>query len=51
MSQAMFRLGDDERERVLGEAKSTNYSIVNPKTLESVRLPLSLSFPLPLCRD
>ncbi|GAA5927133.1 hypothetical protein JCM3775_002454 [Rhodotorula graminis] len=36
MSQAMFRLGEEERERVLGEAKSTNYSIVNPKTLESV---------------
>lgn len=36
MSQAVYRLGDEERERVLGEAKSTNYSIVNPRTLEAV---------------
>ncbi|GAA6052828.1 hypothetical protein JCM3770_006272 [Rhodotorula araucariae] len=36
MSQIMFRLGEEERERVLGEAKSTNYSIVNPKTLEAI---------------
>ncbi|BGP43766.1 hypothetical protein JCM10450v2_007964 [Rhodotorula kratochvilovae] len=36
MSQAIFRLGEEERERVLGEAKSTNYSIVNPKTLDVI---------------
>ncbi|GEM11242.1 L-ornithine N5-oxygenase [Rhodotorula toruloides] len=36
MSQAVYRLGQAERERVLGEAKSTNYSIVNPKTLDVV---------------
>ncbi|GAA5884756.1 hypothetical protein JCM3774_005806 [Rhodotorula dairenensis] len=36
MSQAMFRLGEEERTRVLAEAKNTNYSIVNPRTLEAV---------------
>lgn len=36
MSQAMFRLGEEERTRVLDEAKNTNYSIVNPRTLEAV---------------
>lgn len=36
MSQAVFRLGEEERTRVLGEAKNTNYSIVNPRTLEAV---------------
>ncbi|BGO95943.1 hypothetical protein NBRC10512_005473 [Rhodotorula toruloides] len=36
MSQAVYRLGEKERERVLGEAKGTNYSIVNPRTLEAV---------------
>ncbi|GAA5982521.1 hypothetical protein JCM10908_006681 [Rhodotorula pacifica] len=36
MSQAVFRLGEEERRRVLGEAKNTNYSIVNPRTLEAV---------------
>ncbi|BGP35682.1 hypothetical protein JCM10296v2_007534 [Rhodotorula toruloides] len=36
MSQAVYRLGEKERERVLGEAKRTNYSIVNPRTLDAV---------------
>ncbi|GAA5833682.1 hypothetical protein JCM11251_003204 [Rhodosporidiobolus azoricus] len=36
MSQAMFRLGEGDRKRVLDEAKSTNYSIVNPKKLDEV---------------
>ncbi|BGP20483.1 hypothetical protein JCM10213_002277 [Rhodosporidiobolus nylandii] len=36
MSQAMFRLPEEHRRRVLAEAKSTNYSIVNPKKLEEL---------------
>ncbi|GAA5988469.1 hypothetical protein JCM11641_007160 [Rhodosporidiobolus odoratus] len=36
MSQAMFRLSEEHRKRVLDEAKSTNYSIVNPKKLDEV---------------
>lgn len=42
MSQAVYRLGEKERERVLGEAKGTNYSIVNPRTLEAVSRDSSL---------
>lgn len=44
MSQAMYHLGEEERARVLGEAKSTNYSIVNPRTLEAVSISLPSSF-------
>ncbi|GAA5902510.1 hypothetical protein JCM6882_002771 [Rhodosporidiobolus microsporus] len=36
MSQAMFRLEEGHRRRVLAEAKATNYSIVNPKKLEEL---------------
>lgn len=36
MSHAMFGLDDEKRKVVLDEAKSTNYSIVNPVTLAAV---------------
>ncbi|GAA6042901.1 hypothetical protein JCM8097_002760 [Rhodosporidiobolus ruineniae] len=36
ISQAMYRLSEEHRQRVLQEAKSTNYSIVNPKKLEEL---------------
>ncbi|GAA5868056.1 hypothetical protein JCM8547_000790 [Rhodosporidiobolus lusitaniae] len=36
MSQAMFRLPEEHRLRVLAEAKGTNYSIVNPVKLEEL---------------
>ncbi|GAA6020687.1 hypothetical protein JCM11491_000514 [Sporobolomyces phaffii] len=36
MSHAMYGLDDEKRKRVLAEAKSTNYSIVNPVTLAAV---------------
>ncbi|GAA5962679.1 hypothetical protein JCM3765_006164 [Sporobolomyces pararoseus] len=36
MSHAMFELDDEKRKIVLDEAKSTNYSIVNPVTLAAV---------------
>ncbi|GAA5941186.1 uncharacterized protein JCM15063_006394 [Sporobolomyces koalae] len=36
MSHAMFGLDNDKRKVVLDEAKSTNYSIVNPVTLAAV---------------
>jgi L-ornithine N5-oxygenase len=41
MSQAMFRLSEEDRQRVLKESKGTNYSIVNPVKLEEVRFLLS----------
>ena len=37
MSHAMFGLDDEKRKVILDEAKSTNYSIVNPVTLSAVR--------------
>ncbi|GAA6062279.1 hypothetical protein JCM10212_000939 [Sporobolomyces blumeae] len=36
MSHAMYGLNDEKRKVVLDEAKSTNYSIVNPVTLAAV---------------
>jgi len=36
MSQAVYALDEDARERLLEEALGTNYAVVNPKTLEAV---------------
>ena len=45
MSHAMFGLDDEKRKVILDEAKSTNYSIVNPVTLSAVRPFSSLFLP------
>lgn len=36
MSQAVFALDEDARERLLEEALGTNYAVVNPKTIDAL---------------
>ena len=42
MSQAVYGLSDTGRNRVLADARATNYSVVNPKTLDAVRTSVHL---------